>query len=184
MPDTETPTETVDTIDTTTTESVDDGATPTTDDDTDLGDAGKAAIAAEREARRNAEKRLRDLEKSLKAYEDRDKTELQKWQERASEAEKRAEQAEFSALRNKVAASKGVPAASLTGKTEEELDASADELIAWRDQHAKPPATPPAPKRSPSSGGGLKSGATGAENLNPDPKAAAAEALRRLRAGN
>ena len=77
MPDTDTPTETVDTVDATTTESVDDGATPATDDDTDLGDAGKAAIAAEREARRNAEKRLRDLEKSLKAYEDRDKTELQ-----------------------------------------------------------------------------------------------------------
>jgi hypothetical protein len=180
MPDTETPTETVDTtVDTTTTESVDDGATPATDD-TDLGDAGKAAIAAEREARRNAEKRLRDLEKSLKAYEDRDKTELQKWQERASEAEKRAEQAEFSALRNKVAASRGVPAASLTGKTEEELDASADELIAWRDAN-KPAAAPPAPKRNPASGGGLKSGASSTETINHDPKSAAAEALRRFR---
>ncbi|AAD17576.1 scaffolding protein [Mycobacterium phage TM4] len=111
---------------------------------------------------------------------DGEKSELQKALERAEQAEKRAEQAEFTSLRSKVAAVKGVPASSLTGKTEDELNASADELIAWRDQN-KPPAPP---KRNPAQGGGgLKSGATGNGNTNSDPKAAAAEALRRLRAG-
>lgn len=147
----------------------------------ELGDAGKKAIDSEREARKAAEKQLRDAQKALKEFEDRDKTELQKAVERANEAEKRATAAEFTALRNKVAADKGVPASSLTGATEDEMNASADELIAWRDQNAnKQPSTP---KRNPASGGGLKSGATGNQNTNSDPKVAAAEALRRLRAG-
>lgn len=114
---------------------------------------------------------------------DAEKTELQKAVERAEEAERRASSAEKTALKNKVAASKGVPASSLVGETEEELIASADELIAWRDQNAKPaPASATTTKRSAS--GSLKSGASGAENQNLDPKAAAAEALRRLRSGN
>lgn len=180
MPETETITETVDTT-------ID--PTPPAEpadkpDEKDLGDSGKAALTAEREARKTAERQARELAKSLKEYEDRDKTELQKWQERATAAEKRADQAEFSALRNKVAAQKGVPASSLTGTTEDELTASADELIAWRDQNAKPAPPAPSQKRSPSSGGNLKSGATGTENQNLDPKAAAADALRRMRAGN
>ena len=169
---------------TTTTETIDTNVDTTTEVDPpapdDLGDSGKAAIVAEREARKAAEKRLKDLEKSLKEYEDRDKSELQREREAREAAEKRAEQAEFASLRNKVAGTKGVPASSLTGKTEEELNASADELIAWRDQH-KTATPPPATKRPPS--GSLKSGATGAENNNLDPKAAAADALRRMRAG-
>lgn len=108
-----------------------------------------------------------------------EKTELQKAQERAAEAEKRAEKAEFNALRNKIASAKGVPASSLTGKTEDELNASADELIAWRDANAP---KPPAPKRNPAGAGGpLKSGATGADGGSANPKEAAAEAVRRMR---
>ena len=149
----------------------------------DLGDSGKQAIVAEREARKAAERQLRDVQKALKEYEDRDKTELQKALERAEVAEKTAAEAQFSALRSRVAAAKGVPASSLTGATEDELTASADDLIAWRDQNAKPAQPAPTQKRSPSSGGNLKSGASGAENQNLDPKAAAAEALRRMRSG-
>lgn len=180
MPETETTTETVDTttVDPTTTETAaaktDDTPTPG-----DLGDGGKNAIAAEREARKQAERQLRDTQKALKEYEDRDKSELQKALERAEAAEKQAAAAQFSAMRTKVAAAKGVPASSLTGTTEEELNASADELIAWRD--ANKPAAPPAPKRNPASGSGLKSGASSTETINHDPKAAAAEALRRFR---
>lgn len=179
MPDTEiTPTPTADTnISTTPPE------TPATDTtvktDSDLGDGGKAALAAERDARKAAERQARELARSLKEYEDRDKSELQKALERAEAAEKAAAEASFSALRTKVAAAKGVPASSLTGTTEEELAASADDLIAWRD--ANKPTAPPPPKKSPASGSGLKSGATNAENINHDPKAAAAEALRRFR---
>ena len=105
------------------------------------------------------------------------KSELQKANERASAAEKRAEQAEFASLRSDVARTKGVPASSLTGSTKEELEASADELIAWRDQNApKPPTRKLASDQ--------KSGATGSGVTNSNPKAAAAEALRKLRAGS
>lgn len=181
MPETDTTTETVDNtpVDTTPPEN----AVPEAKDTApgDLGDGGKNAIAAEREARKQAERQLRDVQKALKEYEDRDKSELQKALERAEAAEKQAAEAQFSAMRSKVAAAKGVPASSLTGITEDELNASADELIAWRD--ANKPAATPAPKRNPASGGGLKSGASSTESLNHDPKAAAAEALRRLRQG-
>lgn len=108
---------------------------------------------------------------------DAEKTELQRAVERAEEAEKRVTEAEYKALRNKIAADRGVPASSLTGSTEDELTASADELIAWRDQNKSTQTT--APKRINS--GGLKSGASGTGNSNPDPKVRAAEALRQLR---
>lgn len=183
MPDTtETPTPdtTTDTAPADTT--VDTGADIVEDKPTgdDLGDGGKNAIAAEREARKQAERQLREVQKALKSYEDRDKTELQRALERAEAAEKAAAEASFTAMRTKVAAAKGVPASSLTGTTEEELAASADELIAWRD--ANKPAAPPTPKRNPASaGGGLKSGASSTEQINHDPKVAAAEALQRFR---
>lgn len=103
------------------------------------------------------------------------KSELQKLSERAEAAEKRAVQAEFTALREKVARTKGVPASSLTGETEEELNASADELIAWRDQNSTHKPKPPVKD--------LKSGTTGTDTPDRDPKAAAAEALRKMRSG-
>lgn len=178
MPDTETPTTDTDTG----TAGADTTSTPPDNAETtaatgDLGDPGKAAIAAEREARKQAERQLRDVQKALKEYEDRDKSELQKALERAETAERQAAEAQFSALRSKVAAAKGVPASSLTGTTEDELNASADELIAWRDAN-KPAAAPP---KRPMTSSGLKSGATSTETTSHDPKAAAAEALRRLR---
>lgn len=108
------------------------------------------------------------------------KSELQKLAERAEAAEQRASAAEFASLRESVASGKGVPASSLTGTTREELEASADELIAWRDKNA------PAPKKvtTATSGGGLKSGATANGGANLSPKAVAAERLRQMRAGN
>lgn len=178
MADTENTTQNVDTVDPTTTEHHAETETPKPAD-SELGDGGKAAIAAEREARKQAERQMRELQKALKEYEDKDKSELQRALERAEAAERAAAEASQTALRTKVAAAKGVPASSLVGTTEEELAASADELLAWRD--ANKPAAPPAPKRNPVSGGGLKSGASSTESINHDPKAAAAEALRRLR---
>lgn len=109
---------------------------------------------------------------------DATQAEIQAAIERAEAAEKRVAEAEYSALRVKVAATKGVPASSLVGDTEDELIASADELIAWRDANKQ---SSPPPKRAPSTSAGLKSGASGNENTNSDPKVAAAEALRRLR---
>ncbi|ASR85213.1 head scaffolding protein [Mycobacterium phage SirPhilip] len=114
-----------------------------------------------------------------------EKTELQKALDRAAEAEKRAESIEFERLRDRVANREGkvVPIASLTGKTEAELIASADALIAWREASTpKPPEKQQ--KRNPAGGGGgFKSGATGADSGSTDPKVKAVEALRRLRSG-
>lgn len=122
----------------------------------------------EKRAKENA-----DAAKRLGEIEDASKTELQKANERAEQAERRAAEFESMALRSDVAASKGVPAAGLTGTTREELEASADALIAWRDASSTttPAKTPPDPKS-------LKSGASGSSSGE---KGRAAAALRSLR---
>lgn len=68
----------------------------------------------------------------LAQLEESNKTEAQKTADRLAAAEKRAAELEVKALRAEVAASKGVPAALLTGSTAEELEAAADALIAFR----------------------------------------------------
>lgn len=61
---------------------------------------------------------------------EKDMTEAQKALKRAEEAEKRAEAAELENLKRAVAEDKGVPSKLLSGKTKEELEAWADELLA------------------------------------------------------
>lgn len=63
--------------------------------------------------------------------EEANKTEAEKVQARLDAAEKRAAELESKALRAEVAAAKGVPTALLTGSTQEELEASADALLAF-----------------------------------------------------
>lgn len=67
--------------------------------DQTLGDSGKAALDAERKARRDAERQLKTLDgqlktltEQLKGYEDANKTELQKAADRAAAAEQTASQ--------------------------------------------------------------------------------------------
>lgn len=81
------------------------------------------------------------------------KTEQQKLTDALAKAQAEAATARSEALRLQVAAAKGVPADLLTGSTQEELDAAADRLLAFRgDQPATPPpflgqgqrSTPPA----------------------------------------
>lgn len=91
------------------------------------------------EAKANA-----DAAKRLAEIEEAQKTETQKLADRLAAAEKRAQDAELKALRSEIAQAKGVPAALLTGSTEDELNASADALIAFRGSAPKPPAAPPA----------------------------------------
>ncbi|UVD40968.1 scaffolding protein [Mycobacterium phage Kashi_RDG1] len=129
---------------------------------------------------------LQSAAAELQTIKDKDKTELQKALDRAAAAEARAETVEFERLRERVANREGkrVPVASLVGKTEAELIASADALIAWRDENAPKPPEQPKQKRNPAgSGGGFKSGATGSDGGSSDPKVRAVEALRRLRSG-
>jgi len=68
----------------------------------------------------------------LAEIESANQTEAEKVQARLDAAEKRAAELESKALRAEVAAAKGVPSALLTGSTQEELEAAADALIAFR----------------------------------------------------
>lgn len=117
-------------------------------EDAPLGEAGLAALKAEREARAAAEKRLKE-------FEDRDKTEAEKTAERLAAAEKRATELEGKALRAEVAAAKGVPVSLLNGSTQAELEASADALIAFRGEKPAPSLLVPnegtSPRPTPSS---------------------------------
>lgn len=113
-----------------------------------LGDAGKKALAAEREARKAAEKKLAAYEKAEQAKADADKTEAEK---RAA-AEQRAQDAELRAMRIEVAHEKGLTPAQakrLVGGTREELEADAEQLLK---DFPVAPAKPATPKPDPSQG--------------------------------
>lgn len=72
----------------------------------------------------------------LDELEAQNKTEAEKAAERLQAAEKRAAELEQKANRAEVAAAKGVPAELLTGSTVEELEASADALIKFKEAAA------------------------------------------------
>ncbi|MEU2002063.1 hypothetical protein ACH47B_13325 [Rhodococcus sp. NPDC019627] len=117
---------------------------------------------------------LRSKASKLDELEKANQSDLEKLTERLTAAEKlaaeRAEElskTELKALKSDVAREKGVPVGHLTGTTKEELEASADELVKWRDANA------PAPKKP------LRSGyVREASVVNPRERAVAA-----LRAG-
>jgi len=104
-----------------------------------LGAPGLAALQSEREARKAAEKATNDALTRIKEFEDRDKTETQKQADRLTEIEAENSGLRSAQTRSEVAEAKSdpekgiiVPAALLTGSTREELEASADALIAFR----------------------------------------------------
>jgi hypothetical protein len=105
------------------------------------------------------------LQAKLSAYEDQNKTELQKLTDRAAAAEARAARAETSAMRLDVAARKGLPAklaARLQGESVEDMETDADELLA--EINAKAP--PGAPRRDPDQGKGTGGSTGGSGDLN------------------
>lgn len=111
--------------------------TPSTDPegakpDEPLGEAGLAALKSERAARAAAEKAASDALARVKAFEDAQKTESEKQAERLAEIERENAELKSAKTRAEVAAAKGVPAALLSGSTQEELEASADALIAFK----------------------------------------------------
>ena len=89
---------------------------------------------ADAKANEGAAQRLAEIEEAQK-------TEAQKAQERLEAAEKRAAELELKATRAEVAAAKGVPVSLLTGSTQEELEASADALIAFRGEQKSAPSS-------------------------------------------
>lgn len=85
-----------------------------------------------------ASKANADKAKQFDELTEAQKTELQKAIDKAEAAEKRAAELEAKSVRSDVAAAKGVPANLLSGTTQEELEASADALLAFRGEKPKP----------------------------------------------
>ena len=73
----------------------------------------------------------------LSELEESQKSELEKAQERAERAERALAEASATAVRAEVAAEKGVPVALLSGDSREALIASAEALLAFRDETAR-----------------------------------------------
>ena len=86
----------------------------------------------------DAEKANADKAKRFDEFEESQKTEQQRLADRAATAEAKVVEIEARALRAEVAAAKGIPAALLSGSTQEELEASADALLAFRGEKPKP----------------------------------------------
>jgi hypothetical protein len=127
---------------------------PTTED-VPLGPGGQKALAAEREARKAAERRLAELEAAEKARREAEMSELERALARAEAAEAEAnaiKQAQQEAQwREEVATEFGVPAKVLRGATREELVAHAQELKAL---------IPPTPGAAPAGKQGIEAGVT------------------------
>jgi hypothetical protein len=84
-------------------------------------------------------KSLRPAAARLAEIEEQNKTELQKAADRAAAAETKLAETEARVTRAEVASEKGIPANLLSGTTREELEASADALIAFRGEQKKLP---------------------------------------------
>ena len=98
----------------------------------DNPDAVKNALAAERAAKKAAEKRANELAAKVQEFESANQSELEKLTTKATKAEQAKAEAEAKLTRYEVAAAKNVPAEAvdfLKGTTREELEASADRLL-------------------------------------------------------
>lgn len=103
-------------------------------DPADLGDAGKKALAAEREARKAAEKSAAEFAAQVKAFEDAQKSDAERSAEALATAQKDAETARTEALRWRVAAKHGISdddaETFLTGTDEDTITRQAERLAA------------------------------------------------------
>jgi hypothetical protein len=124
----------------------------------ELGDAGKRAIDAMKRERNLARKELADALKKNKEYDDKDKTEAQRLAEAAEESKTRATKAETGFRKLQTALDRAPDGTSqatiravakrLSGETDEEIEADADELFALLAPTVKPPAGKPTEKLS------------------------------------
>lgn len=108
----------------------------------DFDKAIQARIARERAKIPADYDELKTAKAELDKIRESQKTDAEKAQERLDAAEKRAAELELKATRAEVAAAKGVPAVLLSGSTQEELEAAADALIAFKGAQAKGPVIP------------------------------------------
>ena len=133
----------------------------------DLGDPGKKALAAERAAKREAEKKaneaaaraaeleakIAEFERSKMDAQDRLAAERDDWRKKYEEQAAVAAARELELLRRDVAHDKGLPpglARRLQGSSREELEADADQLMG--DLPTPQPQTPRVPRPDPSQG--------------------------------
>lgn len=86
--------------------------------------------------------KLAEIEASQKSETEREREHREQLERDLAEARKALESERTNSLRAQVAAEKNVPLANLTGTTREELEASADALLAWRGTQEPAPWTP------------------------------------------
>lgn len=108
-------------------------------------DAGRRALAAERQRATDEKRRADDLDARLKAIEDKDKTDLERATARVAELEQSYASEQQQRLRLQVATQHGIPAADLvllTGTSEEQLTAQAERIAALNAASAAAQAAP------------------------------------------
>lgn len=118
---------------------------------------------------------LKDIKDAGKSEQQKLNDQITTLQKQLADKDAEIAQASLVSLRATVAADKGVPASSLSGTTKEELEISANELLAWRDS-MKSNRKSPGPA-------GLRSGASNSGDTSANPQERAAAALRELRRG-
>lgn len=112
---------------------------PAADAKSELGEGGVAALKAERDARKAAEKVANELAAKVKEFEDRDKSEAEKLQEQLNDLSTRASAAERENARLSVIAKHQIPADYqdlIQGADEATLEASAAKVRALVDATA------------------------------------------------
>ena len=114
-----------------------------TDDEQDeeLGPEGEKALAAFKQRAREAEKQAKSLAAKVREFEDRDKSDQQRLEERATNAEDRAAMAEAKVLRLEIALDKNLPwalAQRLQGSDKEQLEKDAEQLLELVKPNGKP----------------------------------------------
>lgn len=91
-----------------------------------------------REEKKKAADELAELRKKLAEKEDAEKSEFQRLQERAERAESELNETRSALLVAEIAKEFGVPAALLTGKDREEIEAKAKALSEWAGAAKRP----------------------------------------------
>ena len=101
-------------------------------EDEALGEPGKRALTAEREARRTAERQLAEAAAKLKEIEDANLSEIEKAKRDADEARAQLAALQREGARSRIALEKGVPSdliEFIVGDNEEQMAAKADLLM-------------------------------------------------------
>lgn len=143
-------------------EGEDDGSSSGKRSDKDLGRL-QSELQKWRSLARKHERQAKDVSGRLKKYEDQNKTEAERLQEAAQESRTRAERAELNLRRREIAEERAPEHATLaqikavakrlSGDSDEDLEADADELFALLVPEPAKPRTPSRPRERLRGGG-------------------------------